>query len=207
MNKYSTAIEVAKIGEQGFAISPGWVTVYRTDPETREFTGVSQEYLSAGVGISAGSYPDAPVIPEDGQLAVCRTADGKAWETVPDLRGQTAYDKQTRRVVSVGFPGALPEGLTLEVPRTEFDVWNGERWVTDVDALHSAEVTAAQTELNARVREAETAISQLERAIKLDMLTGAEKAELSEWEKYSVLLSRIHPEDAPNIDWPRKPGS
>lgn len=119
------------------------------------------------------------MIPEDGQLVVCRTADGKAWETVPDLRGQTAYDKQTRCVVTVRFPGALPEGLTLEVPLTEFDVWYGDRWVTDADALHSAEVAAAQTELNARVREAETAISQLERAIKLDMVTGAEKTELS----------------------------
>ncbi|EPY5344487.1 tail fiber assembly protein [Klebsiella quasipneumoniae] len=82
------------------------------------------------------------------------------WETVPNQRGQTAYDKQTRCVVmTVRLPGALPEGLTLEVPRTEFDVWYGDKWVTDADALHSAEVAAAQTELNARVREAETAIS------------------------------------------------
>ncbi|HCB1266438.1 tail fiber assembly protein [Klebsiella quasipneumoniae] len=25
------------------------------------------------------------------------------------------------------------------------------------------------------------------------------------WEKYSVLLSRIHPEDASEINWPMKP--
>ncbi|EPY5344486.1 tail fiber assembly protein [Klebsiella quasipneumoniae] len=41
--------------------------------------------------------------------------------------------------------------------------------------------------------------------MKLDMVTGAEKTELSAWEKYSVLLSRIHPEDAPEINWPMKP--
>jgi hypothetical protein len=53
--------------------------------------------------------------------------------------------------------------------------------------------------------EAEAVIRVLERAVKLGMATDEEKAQLEAWERYSVLLSRINPDDAPNINWPDKP--
>ncbi|MFZ4220789.1 tail fiber assembly protein [Enterobacter ludwigii] len=53
--------------------------------------------------------------------------------------------------------------------------------------------------------EAECIIAPLERAVKYSMATEQEKADLEAWEKYSVLLSRIKPEDAPEIEWPDKP--
>ncbi|MGP0904944.1 tail fiber assembly protein, partial [Serratia sp. CY76391] len=47
--------------------------------------------------------------------------------------------------------------------------------------------------------EAEDVIRPLERAVKLDMATDAEKAKLDAWERYSVELSRV---DVDNPVWP-----
>ncbi|HFD2062236.1 TPA: tail fiber assembly protein [Serratia marcescens] len=55
------------------------------------------------------------------------------------------------------------------------------------------------------LEEAEAVIRMLERAVKYDMATAEEKAKLEAWERYSVLLSRINPSDAPGIDWPEVP--
>ena len=52
---------------------------------------------------------------------------------------------------------------------------------------------------------ADEIIEQLSRAVKYDMATEEEKLRLAAWEKYSVLVSRIKPEDAPEIEWPKKP--
>ncbi|KAF1367182.1 tail fiber assembly protein [Yokenella regensburgei] len=69
-----------------------------------------------------------------------------------------------------------------------------------IDPREVAESTKRQL-----MERAEQVITQLERAIKLDMATAEEKTRLTEWEKYSVLLNRINPGDAPKIDWPPKP--
>jgi len=53
--------------------------------------------------------------------------------------------------------------------------------------------------------EAEDVIAPLERAVKRDMATDEEKAQLDAWERYSVLLSRVDTDKAPDIVWPDKP--
>ncbi|ULH13099.1 tail fiber assembly protein [Serratia marcescens] len=54
------------------------------------------------------------------------------------------------------------------------------------------------------LEEAEAVICVLERAVRLDMATDEEKAQLETWERYSVLLSRVDT-SAPDIAWPDKP--
>lgn len=51
----------------------------------------------------------------------------------------------------------------------------------------------------------EKAIEQLSRAVRLKMATPEEKSQLADWEKYSVLLSRIDVSRAPDIEWPEVP--
>ncbi len=51
--KYSLDIVQAKLGKDGLAITAGWITVYSANSETREYTGVSNEYLPLGVGLPA----------------------------------------------------------------------------------------------------------------------------------------------------------
>ncbi|HAH6919014.1 TPA: tail fiber assembly protein, partial [Escherichia coli] len=42
----------------------------------------------------------------------------------------------------------------------------------------------------------------LQDAVDLDMATEEEKLSLTKWKKYRVLLNRVQPENAPNIEWP-----
>ncbi|GKW43362.1 hypothetical protein PEC301879_32200 [Pectobacterium carotovorum subsp. carotovorum] len=124
MSNYSTQIKNAELNEHGLAINTGWITVYHVNPETREYLSASYEYVMQGVGLPADSYADEPQLPPVGQ-ALRRSADGKAWEPVPDHRGQTVYSTETRQAQTVTQFGELPENMTFLAPATEFDRWDG----------------------------------------------------------------------------------
>ncbi|MEQ9871470.1 tail fiber assembly protein, partial [Pectobacterium odoriferum] len=129
---------------------------------------------------------------------------GKAWEQVPDHRGQTVYSTETRQAQTVSQFGELPEGFTLLAPATEFDKWNGKTWVIDKDAQAAAALQFAQQELATRKTAATSRINELTYAIDLDIATDAEKAALTAWQKYAVLLSRVDV-NATDIEWPEQP--
>ncbi|MCS4266596.1 tail fiber assembly protein [Serratia sp. BIGb0163] len=203
--KYSLDTPVATIGANGFAITEGWITTYNSDLTTREYAGAREDYIQVGVGLAAGAYADAPTLPTDQDKAVRRTEEGGAWEIVPDYRGQKAYSIETGQPQPVMDMGNLAPTLTLLAPQTPYDKWDGTQWVTDKAAQHAAEVAAAEAKLSQLITEANNVIAPLERAVKLDMATDEEKAQLDARERYSVLLSRINPEDAPDIKWPDKP--
>ncbi|MEQ9902584.1 tail fiber assembly protein [Pectobacterium aroidearum] len=203
MSNYSTQIKNAELNEHGLAINTGWITVYHVNPVTREYQSASYEYVMQGVGLPADSYADEPQLPPVGQ-ALRRSADGKAWEVVPDYRGQTVYSTETRQAQVVSQFGGLPDDVTLLKPATEFDVWNGKAWVLDKDAQAAAALKTAQQELATRKAAAATRINELTYAVNLDIATDDEKAALIEWQKYAVLLSRVDV-TASDIEWPEQP--
>ncbi|MGL9719681.1 tail fiber assembly protein [Symbiopectobacterium sp.] len=199
MSNYSTDIETAKLGENGLSKNAGWITVYHVHPVTREYQSASMEYLMLGVGLPAHSYPDEPELPPAG-LALLRTFDSAGWEHVPDYRGKTAYNTETREASLITTLGELTEGFTLLEPATEFDAWDGEKWVTDTQAQQ-----AAQQELTSRLTVANARIQTLSDAVDLDMATEEEQAALTAWKTYRVLLNRIDINTAPDITWPEAP--
>ncbi|AIA71404.1 tail fiber assembly protein [Pectobacterium atrosepticum] len=203
MSNYSTQIKNAELNESGLAINAGWITVYHVNSATREYQSASYEYVMQGVGLPADSYADEPELPPVGQ-ALRRTDDGKAWEAVPDYRGQTVYSMNTRQAQIVTQFGELPDNVTLLKPATEFDVWNGKKWVIDKAAQAAAALKAAQLELATRKAAATSRINELTYAIDLDIATDDEKTALTAWQKYAVLLSRIDV-NAAKIDWPEAP--
>ncbi|MBN3250574.1 tail fiber assembly protein [Pectobacterium brasiliense] len=205
MSRYSKQIETAVLNEKGLAIYAGWITVYHVNPITREYLNASYEYVMQGVSLPADSYADEPELPPTGH-ALRRSADGKSWESVVDYRGQTIYSTETRQLQVVTQFGELPSNFTLLKPATAFDVWNGKEWVLDKDAQVVAVIKAAQQELGTRKAAATTRINELTYAVNLDIATDNEKAELVEWQKYVVLLSRVDV-SATDIDWPIVPSS
>ncbi|MCA5919227.1 tail fiber assembly protein [Pectobacterium brasiliense] len=205
MSNYSTQIKNAELNEHGLAINTGWITVYHVNPATREYQSASYEYVMQGVGLPADSYADEPQLPPVGR-ALRRSDDGKSWEQVPDYRGQTVYSTETRQSQTVSQFGELPEGVTLLKPASEFDKWNGKKWVIDKAAKVAAAITAAQQELSSRKATATSRITELTYAVNLDIATAAEKAALAAWQKYTVLLNRIDV-NAADIDWPLTPGN
>ncbi|QET58576.1 tail fiber assembly protein [Citrobacter portucalensis] len=63
----------------------------------------------------------------------------------------------------------------------------------------------AEGEKLSRLSHATSAIAPLQDAVDLDMATEDEATALNEWKKYRVMLSRVKPEDAPDITWPELP--
>nr|WED69224.1 tail fiber assembly protein [Pectobacterium colocasium] len=203
MSNYSTQIKNAELNERGLAINTGWITVYHVNPATREYQSASYEYVMQGVGLPADSYADEPQLPPVGQ-ALRRSADGKAWEQVPDYRGQMVYNTETRQAQTVMQFGDLPENMTFLAPATEFDRWDGAAWVTNREAQQLAAAQNVQQELAARRAAANTRITELSYAVDLAIATDEEQERLTQWKIYLVTLSRIDLTATPVV-WPEAP--
>ncbi|MGO2306662.1 MAG: tail fiber assembly protein [Providencia sp.] len=203
--KYSTEIQKAKLDEQGLAITGGWVEVYLCDSMTREYTRASLDNVPFGGSVVADAYLDKPEIPTELGIAIIRSEDEKSWLYVADHRGKTAYNTETRQPMAVDFIGDLPSTVTLLEPQTEFDKWNGKKWVTDKEAQKAALIAEAEHEKALRLEDAEQHISMLDRKVRLEMATDDEKKLLKQWEVYSIKVSDIDTFNVPDIEWPEKP--
>ncbi|MGK2592997.1 tail fiber assembly protein [Escherichia coli] len=69
----------------------------------------------------------------------------------------------------------------------------------------AALVRAAESQKKEQIAYAGEIIATLQDAVDLDMATEEEKLSLTHWKKYRVLLNRVQPEDAPDIEWPEMP--
>lgn len=84
-------------------------------------------------------------------------------------------------------------------------------WVYDGESITPRRLSEQENAARAKrqqqqlLDEAYTAMKPLELAVKRNMATDEEKAQLDAWERYSVMLSRVKPEDAAEIVWPDKP--
>ncbi|WP_048795107.1 MULTISPECIES: tail fiber assembly protein [Serratia] len=78
-------------------------------------------------------------------------------------------------------------------------------WVDMPEPSKEDSILLATMKKQQLMTDAEEAIALLSRAAKYDIATEEEKIRLEELEKYTVLLSRINPDDAPKIDWPQPP--
>ncbi|MGO2347873.1 MAG: tail fiber assembly protein, partial [Providencia sp.] len=178
---------------------------YIADPATREYVNASMENIYFDVSVSAGAYIDAPELPTKAGFAVVRSKDETKWEIVADHRTKTAHSTETRQPTEIDFIGDLPPTLTLLEPQTEFDVWNGKKWVTDIEAQKASFIAIAESEKVQRLQEAEQNILMLERKVRLEMATDEEVALLKQWEIYSIKVADIDTSTAPDIEWPEKP--
>ncbi|MTB66477.1 tail fiber assembly protein [Providencia sp. wls1943] len=203
--KYSIEINKAEFDENGLAIKAGWAQVYLCDSNTREYRKASLDNVPFGGSVVADAYLDKPEIPTKSDIAIVRSIDEKSWLHVADHRGKTAYKTESRQSVEIDFIGDLPFTLTLLEPKTEFDKWDGKKWVTDTQAQKSALVAQAEHEKAQRLEEAEQQILMLERKVRLGMATDDEKELLNQWEIYSINVADIDTSLAPDINWPQKP--
>ncbi|MHC5175236.1 tail fiber assembly protein [Serratia rhizosphaerae] len=203
--KYSLDVPAAVIGKNGLATATGWITTYNSDTSTREYTGARKDYIQSGVGLSAGAYLDIPMLPNASDQAIRRTADGNAWEIVPDYRGQTVYSTDTGEPTTFEEIGELPPTLTLLAPQSTFDKWNGKGWVLDETAQHAAQMQEVAKEKARLMSEATAVITPLQDAVDTGIAMEEEISQLTAWKTYRALLSRVDVSDAPDIKWPELP--
>ena len=127
------------------------------------------------------------------------------WHLIEDHRGKTVYETKTGAAIYISELGALPPDVTTISPTGNYQKWNGNAWVDDVDAERVALINEAESQKKELLRHASEIIATLQDAVDLDMATDEEKLRLNEWKKYRVLLNRIRPENAPDIEWPVSP--
>ncbi|HEA3579794.1 TPA: tail fiber assembly protein [Escherichia coli] len=195
----------AKLNSEFIATVAGDITVYNYDNTTREYISSSTEYLAVGVGIPACSCLDAPVTDKAG-YAICRSADFNSWEYVPDHRGEIIYSTETGESKEITALGDYPENTTTIAPLTPFDKWDGEKWVTDTEAQHSAAVEAAEAKRQSLVDAAMSSISLIQLKLQAGRkLTQAETTRLNAVLDYIDAVTTTDTSTAPEINWPIPP--
>ncbi|EFL4013236.1 tail fiber assembly protein [Escherichia coli] len=193
------------LDENGFATEAGFITVYNYNGETREYISSSVEYLPFGVGVPAHSCVDAPGSKKDG-FAIRRNADSTGWEYVADHRGETVYSTTTGKPATVSQLGEYPEGTTTTAPSTPYDQWDGEKWVTDTEAQHSAAVEAAEAQRQSLIDTAMASISLIQLKLRAGRnLTQAETARLNAALDYIDAVEATDTSTAPDVIWPELP--
>ncbi|OSK94348.1 tail fiber assembly protein [Escherichia coli] len=123
-----------------------------------------------------------------------------------------AYDENNIIVATTRDASTLnPVGLSVvEVPDITVNrrADDSGQWMflngAVVKRIYTAEEVQQQAESQkaALLSEAESVIQPLERAVRFGMATDVERTRLEEWERYSVLVSRV---DTAKPEWPQKP--
>ncbi|MDN0099797.1 tail fiber assembly protein [Yersinia enterocolitica] len=180
------------------------ITVFNYHYETKEFTGETDEYIAPYTGIPGSSTLIAPLPPKAG-YAVVFNEDAQQWKYTEDYRDTEVYDTQTGYSRPVITLGPLPEGFTSQAPTSQFDRWEGSRWVKDEEAEKRHHLAEAEQKKRALLNEASAKIQTLQDSIELGLATETTEAELLAWRKYRVQLNQLDISAAPDIDWPPMP--
>lgn len=188
--------------ESGFALESGWEQCHCCQPDGA-YIGKADVYVSINSGLPANAYLDAPP-PHPAGHWPSRMPGDDAWVIQQDLRGQTAYNTQTKQPRTITELGALSENETLLSPTSTHDVWDNDKWVADPDAEAAAALAAATAKRNALLAEANQCIAVLSDAVDLGMATADEQAAYNAWRRYRVELTRLDLTVTP-IAWPEKP--
>ncbi|QCE32961.1 hypothetical protein FAI41_04755 [Acetobacteraceae bacterium] len=137
----------AILNDKGFATAAGTLTTYSYHPETGEYLGETNPYISLDRSIPADCTLMAPLISEAGFVSCW---DGKEWQKTEDHRGKTVFSKTDASPFEIKQLGALPDTYTQTAPPSLSDQaygssiqWNGNAW----DIIPPTDQQTAQNEL------------------------------------------------------------
>lgn len=200
--KYQLQPQQPSFNNEGITTRAGWVLIYNVDSNTGEYLYACYEYLPTGVSLPAYAFLDEPQKVDD-KHAIVRDAQG--WTYPNDYRGHSIYLLENAAESIVSMIGDIPDNYTLLQPNTQFDSWDGEKWILDIHKKHQYLIDIANNEKRRLMNDATSQLSFLQDAIDAEIATEDEQAAYILWKKYRVALNRIDVNDAPNIDWPVKP--
>ncbi|WP_429220884.1 tail fiber assembly protein [Aeromonas veronii] len=188
--------------ENGFALESGWESCHICQPDGA-YVGTDEVYVSINAGLPANAYLEAPPAHSDGEWPN-RAGRDAPWIILSDLRGQLAYNIDTKTARVITSLGGVPENETLLKPSSPYDAWDGLKWVTDHEAEAAAALSAATATRSALLAEANQYIAVLSDAVDLGMATEDEQTAYNAWRRYRVELTRLDLTVTP-IVWPEKP--
>lgn len=186
-------------GEDGLATVAGNLRVFYFDRITQEYTGWSDEYIHEGVSMPGYSTDIDPGVDVAGKVSVFES--GK-WILKEDHRGEVVYSTADGMPCVVDFIGIIDEGYTSTAPLTQYDKWDGEKWVTDIDSQHAADTASNEAKKSALIYEAAQFIAPLADAKEGGYIDDADIPVLTAWQKYRYALTKVDPSKPV---WPGKP--
>lgn len=189
----------------GLATADGQLKVYVTD-DCGFLVGEAVAQISEGTSLPAHSYTDLPPTAGDSEV-VMRSSDGHHWLVLPDYRGQTAYAKDGSGTTEIKEVGEVPEAYTLVKPQTEFDLWDGDKWVTDTASQHAHDIQKAEAARERLIDQANDHMNDKQWPGKaaLGRLKEAEKEQYNSWLDYLDALEAVDTTNALDIIWPEAP--
>lgn len=186
----------------GLATQAGDIRCFYYDAETGEYTGWSDEYINAGVSMPGNSTDIDPGDEVAGSIAVF---SGDGWEQQEDHRGEIVYSTEDGTASTIDYIGEIKDGFTAIAPGTPYDVWDGQKWVTDSEAQHAADVATAEQKKAALLIDAQEAISIWQTELQLEIISDDDKASLINWLSYIKEIQAMDTSSAPDINWPESP--
>ena len=190
-------------GEDGLAITPGDIRCFYYDSVTFEYTGWSDEYIHIGVSMPGMSTDIDPGNEVAGEVAVFSNGE---WTREPDHRGKVVYSTTNGSATTVDYIGDIKDGFTTDAPSTLYDKWDGEKWVTDTEAQHSAALDAAEAQRQSLIDAAMASISLIQLKLQAGRnLTQAETTRLNALLDYIDALDATDTSTAPDVIWPELP--
>lgn len=188
--------------KNGNAIETTTVTVYGFDQKTREYQATYNVRILAGTGIPGFSTMQAVPNSKAGYAFVW---NGNSWQALEDHRGEKAYEKATGYAVIIKELGVPDDKYTLLEPASPYDKWDGEAWVTDAAAQHSADVAAVEQNKQNLLAAARSTISIWQTELQLGSISEEDKNQLIAWLAYIKAVQAIDASTAPEINWPVHP--
>lgn len=182
------------------------IRIFNLAADTGEFIGAGDAYIPAGTGLPAHCTDITPPKTHENQAAVF-DSHSNVWTVLEDHRGLTVFDITSGSPTQIEQLGALPDDVVALAPNGQFVRWDGEIWVHDEAAEKVSQQAAAERHKTESLAMATSAINPLQDAVDLSMATDTEAALLLEWKKYRVLLNRVDPTKAPDIEWPLVPAT
>ncbi|MBZ7659362.1 tail fiber assembly protein [Klebsiella grimontii] len=143
------------------------------------------------------------VAPPEGKTTFVTCWNGTEWVYLKDLRGQLAWNTETRESTTIREVGPVPDGYTLKMPG-QFDEWDGLAWVKNAVAERAYLTVQADRQKAMLLSAASEQISLLSYAVSSGQATDEEKTQLASWEEYRLAVSRIDTTST-DIAWPEKP--
>lgn len=180
------------------------ILVFNLDGNTHELINSESVYIAPGTGLPADSTDLQPPAEIAGNARVFDVAT-ETWQQIEDHRGQMVYHKETAEALKVMTLGALTDAYTLLKPDSDFDKWDGSKWVKDADAEKQYEINSAAAYKKSALESANVQIQIFSDAVSYGMATKGEALLLKLWGIYRVQINRIDVNDAPGIVWPGTP--
>lgn len=188
----------------GLAIQSGNNRYFYYDELTGEYSGWSDEFINVGVSKPGNSTDVDPGDEVAGSIAVF---SGDGWEWKADYRGDAVFSTEDGTASVVDYIGEIKKGFTAIAPGTTYDKWDGEKWVTDSEAQHTADVATAEGEKQSRSNLTNDYMNSKQWPGKaaLGRLKEAEKEQYNLWLDYLDALEAVDTSSAPDINWPESP--